>query len=683
MKQINFFRQLGLLNFKRWSGNDYAVFNTINREIRIGFLLTAYFTCIGFHNTFAQADTTAINKKIKLDEVQISGRRAPSLYSESGRIVTVLSRAQIEAMPVQSVQDLLRHALSVDVRERGPLGIQADISMRGGSFDQVIILLNGVNITDAQTGHHTLNVPVDLQSIDRIEILQGPAARVYGPNAFSGAINIITGEADANKATARLMGGDFGLYSLGASASFNKKGFKNFLSVQKGASDGYIANTDFDVLNLFYHGQVKLNNDKLALQIGQTNKSFGANSFYTKAYPNQFEETRTKFASLSFETGSKIKVRPNVYWRRHHDRFELFRDKVGAASWYVGHNYHLTDVYGASVNAVIPSILGASSIGGEVRAENVWSNVLGNAMHVPIDVPGEPEGNFTKSFTRSNASLFLEHNYSYKGFSVSGGVLINHNSQLGIDYDLSPGIDVSYWISPKLKWMASYNRTLRLPTFTDLFYNGPSNVGNPDLKPEEASTIETGLRFTDNWYNIQAGVFYREGKNLIDWGRLPGVIKYTTSNINSVNAIGLEFSGNLDLTTALPGQQWLRSINVNYSYIHQDKKADAGYESFYVLDHLRQKLNIGFEHGTGLPNLYASWNFLYRDRVGFYNVYATNTQKSYEDFWLTDVRLTWTGKNLRVFAEASNLFDESYADLGELIQPGRWVKLGIQVEFGY
>jgi len=683
MKRINFLRQLELLSFKRWSGNDYAVFNTINREIRIGFLLTAYFTCIGFHNTFAQADTTAINKKIKLDEVQISGRRAPSLYSESGRIVTVLSRAQIEAMPVQSVQDLLRHAMSVDVRERGPLGIQADISMRGGSIDQVMVLLNGINITDPQTGHHSLNLPVDLQSIDRIEILQGPAARVYGPNAFSGAINIITGDADANKATASIMGGDFGLYSIGASASFNKNGFKNFLSVQKGASNGYIANTDFDVLNLFYHGQVKLNNDKLAFQIGQTNKSFGANSFYSKAYPNQFEETRTKFASLSFESGSRIKIRPNVYWRRHHDRFELFRDKIGAAPWYAGHNYHLTDVYGAGVNAVIPSVLGTSSIGAEVRAENVWSNVLGKTLREPIDAPGESEGRFTKSYTRSNASIFLEHNYSYKGFSASGGVLINHNSQLGINYDFSPGIDVSYWFWPKLKWMASYNRSLRLPTFTDLFYNGPTNVGNPDLKPEEASTIETGLRFTDGWYNIQAGVFYREGKNLIDWGRQSDTVKYTTSNINSVNAFGVEFSNKFDLMAALPGQLWLRNLNVNYSYIHQDKKADAGYQSYYVLDHLRNKLNIDFEHGTGLRNLYANWNFLYRDRVGFYTSSATNTQTPYGDFWLTDVRLTWKSKYIRVFAEANNLFDEKYADLGELIQPGRWAKLGIQVEFGY
>jgi vitamin B12 transporter len=582
--------------------------------------------------------------------------------------------------PVQSVQELLRHVMGVDVRERGPLGIQADISMRGGSIDQVMVLLNGVNITDPQTGHHTLNVPVDLNCIDRIEILNGPAARVYGPNAFSGAINIITGESKDSKATIRATGGDHGLYNLSAGASYNTGALKNFLSVQKGASDGYITNTDFDVLNLFYHGQLKLKNDKLSFQLGRTNKAFGANSFYTAKYPNQFESTHTNFASLSFETGDKIKLRPNLYWRRHNDRFELFRNNREAPSWYEGHNYHLTDVFGTGLNATIPSQVGVTSIGGEVRGESVWSNLLGVPMTNPIKVPGEPGAFFTKSFTRTNASVFLEHNLTLFNFSVSAGVMMNHNSQLGFGVDFFPGLDVSYWLTQNLKWMASYNKSLRLPTFTDLFYSGPTNFGNPDLKPEEASTVESGFRFSESWMDVQIGGFYRQGHDLIDWGRLPGETRYTTSNLNRVDAYGLEFSGNLNLMKLVPGQQLLRNLNVSYSYLEQDQEAKADYESYYVLDHLKHKLNLGFDHGLGLPGVSANWNFLYRDRVGYYTVSATNLPKAYSDFWLTDVRITWKYSNLSLFAEASNLFDEKYADLGELIQPGRWIKLGVQIE---
>lgn len=682
MNRINFLKQHGILNFKRWLCKDYAVFNTINREIRIGILLTAYLGCIGFHNLFAQADTTTISKKVKLNEVEVSARRASEVFSETGRVVTVFSRAQIESMPVQSVQELLRYVTSVDVRERGPLGVQADISIRGGSSDQVMVLLNGVNITDPQTGHHTLNLPVDLQSIERVEVLQGSAARVYGTNAFSGAINIITGTSDENKITVRGMSGEHGLYSAGLSTTLNSNTLKNFISVHKGASNGYISNTDFKVLNLFYHGQLHLNNDKLAFQVGQTNKSFGANAFYSATYPNQFEATRTTFASLSFETGSKIKLRPNLYWRRHHDRFELFRNSKDAATWYTGHNYHLTDVFGAGINAVIPSKYGNTSIGGEVRSESVWSNVLGTTMDEPMDVPGESGAQFTKSFTRSNASVFIEHNFTIVGFNVSAGVLMNQNSQLGYDVDFFPGVDISYWLLHNLKWIASYNNSLRLPTFTDLFYSGATNVGNADLKPEEASTIETGLRFADSWYNTNATVYYRHGKNLIDWGRLTGETKYTTSNINSVNSLGVEISGDFDLTRALSGQKLLKNININYSYIHQDKKAPDGYESAYIMDHLRNKISIALDHGVGLQNIFVTWNILYRDRAGYYTVSATNETFSYKDYWLTDLRLTWKKNNIRIYCEASNLFDDKYSDLGELFQPGRWIKGGLQVNFG-
>src|SRR5690554_1546404 len=144
MKMKLFSALKGLVYFKQWKHTGYAVFASLRREVRIGALVLSYFTCLGYLSTFAATETDSINTKIRLDEVEVAGRRAPTLYAEAGRVVTVLSRAQIESMPVQSVLEVLRMAASVDVRERGPLGMQADVSMRGGSFDQVMILLNGV-----------------------------------------------------------------------------------------------------------------------------------------------------------------------------------------------------------------------------------------------------------------------------------------------------------------------------------------------------------------------------------------------------------------------------------------------------------------------------------------------------------------------------------------------------------
>jgi vitamin B12 transporter len=679
MKKRQFSLKGSGLCFKKWSGDKWAVFNTLHREIKIGILTAAYFTTLGYHQTFANTESDSISSKITLNEIQVSGKRAPGIYQETGRQIAVISREQIEKLPAQSIQGLLRTALGVDIRERGPLGMQADISMRGGSFDQVMILLNGINVTDPQTGHYGLNLPVDLASVERIEILRGPAARVHGPNAFDGAINFVTKSGSENKVSAQLTAGDHGLYNLHAGLSHRKGAFGNYFSAQKGASDGYIDNTDFDILNLYYRGQVTREQSKFSLQLGYNDKSYGANSFYSASYPNQFDANRTLFAAASMESSGLIRIRSDVYWRRHHDRFELFRNYIGAASWYTGHNYHLSETAGASLNATTSWSLGTTSLGAELRSESIWSNVLGLPMDKPLDVPGENEGQFTRSFNRTNFSVFAEHNIYFGRFDLSGGVLINRHSNSGYGVDWYPGIDLSYRLTTLLKWTASYNRSLRMPTFTDLFYSGPTNVGNPNLKPERAETYETAFRLRNETYSASVGGFYRIGRDLIDWGRIPGETVYTTSNINRVEALGTEAAADLLLSELIPGQTLLRSLSVNYSYVWQDKVSDEGYESYYVLDHLRQKLNISLIHGLGLPNVEVNWNMQYRDRAGYYTK-SDGTRVDHTPFWLTDLRVSWNKGNYGLYAEASNLFDATYSDLSELRQPGLWLKLGARIE---
>lgn len=667
------------LCFKKWSGDKWAVFNTLHREIKIGILAAVYFTTLGYHQTLANTESDSISSKITLNEIQVSGKRAPGIYQETGRQIAVISREQIEKLPAQSIQGLLRTALGVDIRERGPLGMQADISMRGGSFDQVMILLNGINVTDPQTGHYGLNLPVDLASVERIEILRGPAARVHGPNAFDGAINFVTKSGSENKVSAQVTAGDHGLYNLHAGLSHLKGAFGNYFSAQKGASDGYIDNTDFDILNLYYRGQVTREQSKFSLQLGYNDKSYGANSFYSASYPNQFDANRTLFAAASMESSGLIRIRSDVYWRRHHDRFELFRNYIGAASWYTGHNYHLSETAGASLNATTSWSLGTTSLGAELRSESIWSNVLGLPMDKPLDVPGENEGQFTRSFNRTNFSVFAEHNIYFGRFDLSGGVLINRHSNSGYGVDWYPGIDLSYRLTTLLKWTASYNRSLRMPTFTDLFYSGPTNVGNPNLKPERAETFETAFRLRNEFYSGSLGGFYRIGRDLIDWGRIPGETVYTTSNINHVEALGTEAAADLLLSELIPGQTLLRSLSVNYSYVWQDKVSDEGYESYYVLDHLRQKLNFSVMHGVGLPNVDIYWNIQYRDRAGYFTG-SDGTRVDHRPFWLTDLRVSWSKGNYGLYAEASNLFDATYSDLSELRQPGLWLKLGARIE---
>ena len=161
----------------------------------------------------------------------VTAGRTPVEAQQAARIVTVITKSEIERAPAQNLNDLLRYVAGVDIRQRGPFGAQADISIRGGTFDQTLILLNGVNITDPQTGHHNLNLPIDIESIERIEILQGPAAKSFGPNAFNGAINIITGNSKPNHIRSSGMFGQYGLYKASVNISNTIGNFEHFLSI--------------------------------------------------------------------------------------------------------------------------------------------------------------------------------------------------------------------------------------------------------------------------------------------------------------------------------------------------------------------------------------------------------------------------------------------------------------------
>ncbi len=672
------------LNFKFWKHKAYSVFNTLKKEIRICILPLSYFICFACHLTFAGNTSDSINSKIRLDEIKISASRNNSLYSDVGRFVTLLSRREIELLPVQSVADLLRFVVGFDIRERGPFGVQSDISLRGGSHDQVMILLNGINIGDPQTGHHALNLPIDLNSIERVEILRGPAARVYGPNAFSGAVNFVTATNEADQLRLKGMVGEHGLLNAGASISKNLQSFGNNFSISKKSSEGYISNTDFDEINIFYHGEFSFSGEKLSFQTGFTNKAFGANSFYSDTYPNQFEQIKTRFHSLTFESDKAVKLSSRVYWRRHYDRFELFRDGLNADSWYDNHNYHLTDIFGGGMNLAIPWVLGTTSLGVELRGESVWSNVLGydiDSVAFKL-VVGEKDIFYTRQYHRHNSSLFFEHTYIKNRISLSGGLLLNNSSQLGYGFTLFPGIDISYWLTTNLKWLASYNKSLRLPTFTDMFYDGPDIAGNIHSKAEESDTFETGFRFINNWLNFQAGGFYRKGRNLIDWGRQPGDSRYTIYNLERVDTYGLEYTSNF-LPSELFNFKIIKNINLSFFYLWQNENINEEYESRYVLVPLRYKLNLGLEHESGLKGLTFNWHVRYHERYGSYYKSSDNQMVKYAAVYLTDIRITWRRSNYRFYSEARNLFNKSYSDMGELIQPGRWLSFGFETDLKF
>lgn len=677
-----------LVTFRRWKRHGYAVFQSLHRAVKIGSLSVPYLLFALPSNAEPQMitlrDTLSTLKELEVEEVVVSAQRAPVAFSQVARIVKVIGKDEIQKAPVQSIQDLLEYVMSVDIRQRGNNGVQADISIRGSSFDQVLVLLNGVNINDPQTGHHNLNLPVSFDAIERIELLEGPASRVYGTNAFSGAINIITNISEQSNLKVRLSGGQYGFWDAAATGTFVTGKISNMLSINHRSSDGYTRNTDFKVSDAFYQGQIESDAGKFQLQGGYSERGFGANSFYTPAYPNQFEQIRTYFASAKMETGKTVRFTPAVYWRRNQDRFELFRGFVNAASWYKTHNYHLTDTYGTNLNAWFASNWGKTAFGADFRSENIWSNVLGKPMDKPIDVPGESGHQFTFSDTRTNFSLFFEQSKNWNKLTLSGGLMANWNSALGRNWNIYPGLDLSWQFTERFRYYASANKSLRLPTFTDLYYKSATNIGNSSLKPEEATAFETGLKYKNSWLEAHATWFRRWGTNMIDWVREPGESVWYAKNITKLNTDGIELAVHTNPSRLFGGHTFIQNFDVSYAWLNQ--KNDAGLLiSKYVLDYLKHKIDIRFGHSV-IKNMTINWQFSYQDRNGTFTRWEGSgygNEVEYKPFWLVDARLNWSRKGTNVYLEASNLLNRTYWDFGNIEQPGTWLKAGIIHRFNF
>jgi len=682
------FRQKPAITFRKWGRKGYSIFSSMHKIVQIATLSLIYLTFATPANAerpllIASNDTIEPTEEVEMEEVVVTAQRVPVTFSQAARIVQVIGKEELAQAPVHDLQDLLKFASNVDVRQRGKLGVQVDISIRGSSFDQVMILLNGIPLNDPQTGHHNLNLPVSFDAIDRIEILEGPASRLYGPNAFSGAINIITGKTTSPNITGRISSGQYRYFESAVSSVFNTGRLLNTLSADYKRADGAFPNTDFKIGNAFYQGIWSYPTGKVELQGGYTDRGFGANDFYTPVYPNQFERIKTTFASLKAINEGALHFTPSFYWRRNQDRFELFRDNVGAPSWYKAHNYHLTDTYGTNLSGWINTGFGKLAFGTDFRSENIWSTVLGKTMASPTDVPGEPGIQFNRADNRSDLSLFGEYSHHFGPFDLSGGMMANWNSALGRKWQLYPGIDLGWKISTALKLYASFNKSLRMPTYTDLYYSSATNVGNANLLPEEALSFETGLKFSNNWLTSHIAIFERWGKNMIDWVRPPNETIWYAKNLTSLITRGIEISGKIYPSKLFGRDIFIRSLDLSYGYLTQDKES-GDYISKYVLDYLKNKIDIRLTHDI-YKNLSASWLVSYQDRNGTYTLWEGNkygSEVEYVPILLIDTRISWIKNQFNLFIEASNLLNRTYYDIGNVEQPGIWAKAGIVVKLG-
>ncbi|WP_299230894.1 TonB-dependent receptor [uncultured Bacteroides sp.] len=675
------------MRFRRYSNRSYAVFSTLKSPVSIGVMTVAMLASAPVSGISAQTaeKNNAGEKLYELEEVEVTGSRVPLTVSQAARIVTVLDREAIAAAPVQSINDLLKYAAGVDVRQRGDMGVQTDISIRGGTFDQITILLNGINICDPQTGHNSADFPVELSEIERIEVLEGPAGRVYGTSSLVGAINIVTRTAKDSGAEVFADGGSYGYFKGGAMVSHVKNGLSNQVSGSYSRSDGFSRskagnlNADFKYARLFYQGRYENDQVDVRWHAGFTNKDYGANTFYSTLSDEQFEHVRKYYTAVQAETkGDVYHFKPSVYWNRSDDRFEFYRGMPDKSPF----NYHQTDVYGVNLNNYIQTFLGKTAFGAEFRNEGVRSTSLGEPLNSPVKVPGA-DADFTLGLNRTNLSFHLEHNIVLRRFTLSAGVIAVKNTGNEMKFRFYPGVDASYQFARDWKVYASYNTSLRMPTFTELYYSVGGHKADKYLKPEEMQAVEVGVKYLRPGIRGTLSLYRYHGTDMIDWIKdisQGDDAPWQSVNHAVINTMGAEASVLVDIRELMQRDAFVRSVNVSYSYIDQDKETTPNLQSKYALEYLRHKF-VAQANFRIWKLLEMNVSYRWQDRMGNYQ--KGNSMVPYEPYSLVDARFTWNAPQYKIYVEGNNLLNKTYYDHGNIPQPGIWVRAGASYRFKF
>ena len=658
--------------FRRFSRAGYAAFRSMHRVVNIGrlasyiadrqlkksFVTMVFCLPILCGTAMAQNDDTLEEHLLPtLDVIAVADSAQGSPDA-----VAVISRAQLQELTVSSVGELLEQLPGLDLRTRGGGDVQGDLTMRGGTFDQMIVLLNGVNLNDAQTGHHNLDIPIDLSMVDRVEIIPASALIHYGLTSFCGAVNIVTGEAAADQIRAQLSGGSFGQAHLSAGTSRVVGPWTLSAAAAYHRSDGYRANTDYRHGSLYLQARRHDRVGDWLLQLGGQMKDFGSQAFYSVRFPDQYEETRTLMATATrLRRWHSWQLEATLYGRLHKDRFELFREgMVEAPAWYAGHNYHLSANGGLRLRASRRWSLGKTSVGAELREEAILSTVLGDTLQSPRPINWEPEGHFyTMGKVRLNGNFFAEHTVFLKKVKLTAGLLGSYNTMMGPNYGYA--LTANYPINSHWHIDGSLGRSLRLPTYTDLYYHSATQVSDPNLQPEVSHNAEVNLCYRKDHFSASATLFGRHGFNIIDWVRLPEESVWHSMNHANIDAFG----GNLQ--AAYRGRGILRRLGVGYSYCTLAQKAD-GYISNYVLDYLRHKVGADMVLSP-FPHFRFKLMADYHYRVGSYTD-ADGVQQAYAPVFLLNGGLEYDLWHLTFFVEGYNLLNKDYCDYGGIPQAG-------------
>lgn len=589
-----------------------------------------------------------------LSTFTITGNRLESSVMESGRNIQVITRKQIEALPVNSLNEALQYVAGLDFRQRGAFGAQADVSVRGGTFDQTLILVNGIKAIDAQTGHHNMNLGIDLQAIEQIEVIKGPAAARYGLNAFSGVINIITKPAEtaewtvsssvAQDAADSSVQPFYGGYEVNTTAHLGTEQSRHLVSLGRLQSTGYRPNTDLDRNNVFYQGETRTQLGNFKAMANVVNNTFGASGFYAFPIDSSSEEGVTTFLTAlehQLSTG-RFKLTSRIYSRKNFDTYTLFR-----AQPQIFQNRHRTDVEGGEIHGAYAYGVGSFGAGLEYRREAINSSNLG-------------------LWVRDNGGFFVENRlYLLKQkLALNTSAYINVSSDYGVQ--ILPAMEASYAVTEQWSVFGNAGRSFRVPTFTDLYYVGPTNVGNANLQPEQSDQVELGLKWGYGGQLLQASFFNQRSQDLIDWVRSSETEAWTPENYEFVVTNGVDVNYTWMPIGASNDGVRVGQLRVGYTYLDMQRQSIDARISRYALNNLRHQLTL-----NGGLNLGVHWaislNARYLDRV------------AYQNYVLLDAHIQYAQDRFEWCLDATNVLDTDYIEAANAPMPGRWMRMGLMV----
>ena len=606
----------------------------------------------------ANSEQQTAAKKIepRKENIVVTGTFDPVQINDVDRAVSQLPVRDTLQLYGSTVE-YLQVEPSVDLRERAPGGVQTDVSIRGSSFGQTLILVNGLRVNDAQSGHHNMDLPLPLESLDRIEVLRGAGSTFYGSDALGGTINFITSPPPTSEFRMGVAVGNFGTNVQTGSAAFVRKQFSQQFSFARSLSTGFMPDRDYRSLSGMSNSNFKTALGNTNVLLAYSDRPFGADQFYGN-YPS-WERTKSWLTMLQQDLGKKTQL--DFVYRRHSDVFDLFRGKP-----WIYENNHVTDSWQAALRRQEHlSQNGTLAYGVEGYREDIDSTNLG--VHA-----------------RNRAAVYVNYDmraWKRLSFSVGGREEI-YNSTRG---EFSPAVAVGYWLGRGFKLKGSVSHAFRLPTYTDLYYHDPANVGNPSLRPESAWSYEGGLQWDRGGrVSVSATVFHRRDRDVIDYTKclagetsalVPCDDKWHALNVDALNFTGVEAAVQFRLPHA-------NNVTFAYTGLHGSQAELQAVMSRYAFNHLTNNGTIAW-HGK-LPG-----KVIARSRVGVAQRYCSSAACAVglTDASRGDAYALWDAAFSRQFSYVtarlafSNLTSTRHEEIQNVLMPGRSVLFGVEFVF--